>query len=123
MELTEKQILQLKRDLDRIYKLKNEILELINKSANTGVLKKKIAEVLLLINTIASRASPKNEELESFVREAKMRFVEMDVENSPWPVIAHETELFCKYINSIVFDFTRKRVRILTRKLEQGSHR
>ena len=118
--LSEKQILQLKRDLDKIYKLKNEILKLADESGNAVVLKSKIAEVLLLLGSIANYANPRNEELGSFMREANLRFVGMDIESSPWPVIEHEIELLCKYINSIAFDFTRKGVRILTKNTKQS---
>jgi hypothetical protein len=116
IKLGEKQILQLKRNLDKIYKLKNEILKLADESGNAPVMKKKIAETLLLLESLASHASPTNEEFNSFIRDANLRFVGMEIDNLPWAVVAHEVELFCKYINSIAFQFTDKGVKILTRK-------
>lgn len=120
IKLTEKQILKLKRNLNKIYKLKNEILKLEDKAGNALVLKRKIAEILLLLESIANRANPKNEAFNSFIREANLRFVGMDIESSPWPVIANEVELFCKHINSMAFHFTEKGVKILTTKDKQN---
>jgi len=120
IELTEKQILQLKRNLDKIYKLRNEILKLASESGNKGALKNKIAEVLLLLGSIASYANPRNEELGSFMREVNLRFVGMEIESSPWPAIEHEIALFCKYINSLAFHFTSKGVRIITRNARRA---
>jgi hypothetical protein len=114
--MTEKQILKLKRNLNKIYKLKNEILKLADKPGNAPILKRKIAEILLLLESIASHANPKNEEFNSYIREANLRFVGMEIDNSPWPVVIHEVELFCKYLNSVAFHFTEEGVKILTRK-------
>jgi hypothetical protein len=121
MELREKQILQLKRNLDKIYRLKNEILKLAGESQNAGALKNKMAEVLLLLGSIASCANPRNEELESFMKKANLRFVGMEIESSPWPAIEHEVELFCEYINSIAFNFTTKGVKVFITNAEEAS--
>jgi hypothetical protein len=113
MELKEKQILQLKRSLDRIYKLRNEILELASESGKATILRSKVAEVLLLLGSIAGYASPKSEKLNTFLREANLQFVGMEIESSPWPAIEHEIQLFCQYINSIAFHFTSNGVKVL----------
>jgi hypothetical protein len=117
--LREGQILQLERNLDKIHKLRSEILNLADEAANVLILRKKIAEVLLLLGSIANCANPRNEELDTFIRRANLRFVGTEIESSPWPAIEHEIELFCDYINSIAFDFARRGVRIFTRNAKQ----
>lgn len=119
MKLRERQILQLKRNLDKIYKLKNEILKLANESGNAGVLRKKIAEVLFLLGSMTSYANPRNEDLDAFIRKMNLQLVGTEIENSPWPAIEHEIHLFCEYINSIAFHFTTEGVKILTHNTEQ----
>jgi hypothetical protein len=118
-ELRERQILKFERNLDKIQRLRSEILDLVSESTNVPTLKKKIAEVLLLLGSIASCANPRNEELDAFVRRANLRFVGTEIESSPWPAVEHEVELFCDYINSIAFDFSRNGVRIFTRSAAQ----
>ena len=118
--LTENRILRLRRDLSRIYKLKNEILELSGRSKNADALRK-IPEMLRRLDSIASRAEPRNGELDSFIREARLRLVGTNLESSPDPAVEHEIQALCDRINSIAFDFTEEGVRILIRKSKQRS--
>jgi len=120
MVLKEKQILQLKRSLDRIYKLKSELLKLVSESTNAAVLRSKIAEVLILLSSIVGYANPKSEELEEFLREANLRFIGMEIESSPWAAVEHEVQLFCDYINSTAFQFTKDGVKILVKKRKRA---
>jgi hypothetical protein len=112
-QLTEKQILMLNQKLDKIHKLKNEISALADESRKAETLKKKMAETLILLRSIANYVNPVNEQFNSFLSAANLRFVGMNMENLPWPAIEHEAQLFCKYLNSIVFRFSPSGVRIL----------
>jgi hypothetical protein len=112
--LTEKRILRLKQKLDKVHRLKNEISVLADESREAEALKKKMAEILTLLRSIASFVNPANEEFDSFLTRANLRFVGMDVKDLPWPAIEHEIQFFCDYLNSIVFDLSGKGVRILT---------
>jgi hypothetical protein len=114
IKLTDKQILRLKRSLAKIYKLRNEILPLADEPASIHVLKKRITELLLLLEEMASYSNPRNTELDTFLRDANMRFLGTDMANAPWPATEHEIHQFCRYLNSLVFNFTNEGVQVLS---------
>ncbi len=115
-KLTEKQIERLKRNLDKIYGLRNQLLNLAQEPGNIRPLGEKAGELLRLLDNIAMQANPRNSELDSFIRETSARFVGMDLTLQPWPAVEHEIQLLCDYVNSLAFRFTEQGVKIIIGK-------
>lgn len=113
IKLTPKQISRLKKNLDKIYKLRNEVLGLADEPSTIKVLKKKIAELLLLLEEMTNYSNPRSVELDSLLRDAHLHFLTTDITTAPWPAVENEIRQFCKYLNSIVFNFTKDGVQVL----------
>ena len=122
MEITEKERLMLVKDKESICGATLEILELENDPKNALLIKKKISIILSLLTTIASFSDFKNLDIDKFTKIAPPLFRYLNPRTEilqdahyldTWrSIVVPDLELFCNYVNSIRFDFTKKDLKI-----------
>jgi len=121
MELTEKERLMLVRKKEEIQKLTAEILDIKNDPKRAIEIKKKITNVLSILSTLGSYATPK-ENLNLYLLMAKIIFHHMSFADSSadsWEEwTSEEIEEFCMYANTVQFDFTKKGLKIILPKID-----
>lgn len=122
MEITETERLMLVKNKESICGATIEILELESDPKNALLIKEKISIILSLLSTIASYSNSKNYDLDKFTEFAECLFkmlnprkeiLEESLFLKTWRAFAIPyLELFCNYVNSIRFDFTKKDLKI-----------
>jgi hypothetical protein len=122
MEITEKERLMLVKSKESICGATIEILELESDPKNALLIKKKISIILSLLSTIASYSNSKNYNLDKLTEFAEALFKMLNPRIEiledllflmKWRAFTiPDLELFCNYVNSIRFDFTKKDLKI-----------
>jgi len=118
MELTEKERLMLVEKKEEIRKLTVEILDMLNdseKEIDIKEIKKRITSILSLLSTIASYSKSKNYDLDRLTDAANVIFATFDLDKRVIPPII---EVFCNYVNSVRFDFTKREFKINIPKID-----
>jgi hypothetical protein len=134
MEITEKERLMLVGKIELICRLTLGILDMAHDPQNNSLkIKKNIASILSVLNTIASFSDSKNYQLDALAEYADGLFkiltkrpeplseVDKEITDQLYPklerLVIDEIERFCIYVNSIRFDFTNKGLKIGLPKL------
>jgi len=121
MEIAEKERLMLVKNKKLICSATLEILELESNPKNALLIKKKISIILSLLSTNASYANPKKYAVDfRKFSEALFKMLNPRPEILEYAIylehwrknVVPDIELFCSYVNSIQFDFTKKGLKI-----------
>lgn len=129
MDITEKERLMLVGKKEEICGITKQILEMAHDPKNSLEIKKNMTTILSLLSTIASYSEVKNYKFDGFREIADNDFVNLNMPleyleelKKKDPIrwnndIVFSLELFCNYANSVRFDFTKKRVKIILPKI------